>query len=299
MHKTTAAPKASRSAGLRRTAISRVRLRSSALRWLNITLLLVISVFTVAPMLWTVSTSLRPPAESFTLPPQWLPRNPDWSNYAEVFRRVPFARYLWNSATVTFGIIAGQLVTASLAGYAFARLSFPGKRVLFWLVLATLMIPLQATIIPVFVLISRLRLADTLTGLIIPAWPTAFGAFLLRQYFLTMPNEYGEAAVIDGAGQWQVFRLIYLPMALPALAILSILSFNGAWNEYFRPLIFLTDASKFTLPLGLVSLSGYMGTGSVALVLAGVIMSLIPVLIVYIFGQRYLIEGIARGGLKG
>lgn len=278
---------------------SRDRIIAFTFRTLSMLFLLGASVLTVAPMIWTISTSLRPPAESFSLPPQWLPRDPDWTNYAEVFERVPFGRYMRNSAIVSVSIIVGQLITASLAGYAFARLSFPGKNILFWLVLATLMIPLQATIIPVFVLISRIGLADSLAGLIIPAWPTAFGTFLLRQYFMSMPNEYEEAAIIDGANQWQVFRLIYLPMAISPLAILAILSFNGSWNEFFRPLIFLTNGDNFTLPLGLVSLSGYMGTGSIAIVLAGVILALIPVLIVYVIGQRYLLEGITRGGIKG
>jgi multiple sugar transport system permease protein len=161
------------------------------------------------------------------------------------------------------------------------------------------MIPLQATIIPIFVLISRLGLADTHAALIVPAWPTAFGTFLLRQYFLTIPNEFEEAALIDGAGQWRIFRSIYLPLAAPALAILAILAFNGYWNEFFRPLIFLATPEKFTLPVGVVTLAGYMGSGSISVVLAGVVLSLLPVLGVYLVGQQYLIKGIIMGGIKG
>jgi multiple sugar transport system permease protein len=262
-------------------------------------LLFAVSVLMLAPIVWAVSTSLRNPAGSFTVPPQWLPNPVDWSNYTRVFTQVPFAQYIWNSALVTVAIVAGQLVTAALAGYAFARLEFPFRNVLFWLILATLMIPLQATIIPVFVLISRLGLADSHWSLILPAWATAFGTFLLRQHFMTLPKEYEEAAMIDGAGQWRIFREIYLPLAAPSLAILAILAFNTHWNEFFRPLIFLSSPEKFTLPLGLVSLAGFMGTGSISVVLAGVVLSLLPVLVIYIFGQRYLIEGIARGGVKG
>lgn len=267
--------------------------------WLRLVLLFTASIVILAPVVWTVSTSLRTPAQSFSVPPQWIPLRPDWSNYLDVFQRVPFATYVVNSFVVTGAIVLGQLVTASLAGYAFARLNFPFRNALFWLVMATVMVPLQATIIPVFVLISSLGLADTLASLILPALPTAFGTFLLRQYFMAMPNDYEEAALIDGANQWQVFYRVYLPMATPGLAILTVLSFNTHWNEFFRPLIFLSTNENFTLPLGVVTLFGYLGTGSVSVVLAGVVLSLLPVLVVYTIGQRYLIEGIAMGGLKG
>ena len=267
--------------------------------WLRLALLFLASIIILAPVLWTVSTSMRTPAESFSVPPQWIPLRPDFTNYVEVFKRVPFAGYVVNSFIVTGTIVVGQLLTASLAGYAFARLDFPFRGVLFWLVMATVMVPLQATIIPVFVLISSLGLADTLASLILPALPTAFGTFLLRQYFMAMPNDYEEAALIDGANQWQVFYRVYLPMATPGLAILTVLAFNTHWNEFFRPLIFLSTNENFTLPLGVVTLFGYLGTGSVSVVLAGVVLSLLPVLVVYTVGQRYLIEGIAMGGLKG
>ena len=267
--------------------------------WLRLALLFAASIIILAPVVWTLSTSLRTAAESFSVPPQWIPLRPDFRNYFDVFLRVPFATYVVNSFIVTGAIVLGQLVTASLAGYAFARLNFPFRDVLFWLVMATVMVPLQATIIPVFVLISTLGLADTLASLILPALPTAFGTFLLRQYFMAMPNDYEEAALIDGANQWQVFYRVYLPMATPGLAILTVLAFNTHWNEFFRPLIFLSTNENFTLPLGVVTLFGYLGTGSVSVVLAGVVLSLLPVLVVYTIGQRYLIEGIAMGGLKG
>jgi multiple sugar transport system permease protein len=267
--------------------------------WLRLALLFAASIIILAPVVWTVSTSLRTPAESFSVPPQWIPLRPDWTNYFQVFERVPFLSYVYNSFIVTGAVVLGQLLTASLAGYAFARLDFPFRGALFWLVMATVMVPLQATIIPVFVLISSMGLADTLASLILPALPTAFGTFLLRQYFMAMPNDYEEAALIDGANQWQVFYRVYLPMATPGLAILTVLAFNTHWNEFFRPLIFLSTNENFTLPLGVVTLFGYLGTGSVSVVLAGVVLSLLPVLVVYTVGQRYLIEGIAMGGLKG
>jgi multiple sugar transport system permease protein len=274
-------------------------LRSQLGFWLTVLLLVIASIIILAPIVWTFSTSLRQPADSFSVPPKWIPIPADFSNYVAVFQTVPGGQYVLNSAIITFSTVVGQLITASLAGYAFARFEFPGKNILFWLILATLMIPGQATIIPVFVLISKLGLNDTPMSLILPAWPTAFGTFLLRQYFMQLSKEYEEAALVDGANQWRIFRSVYLPLVAPGLAILAILTFNGTWNEFFRPLIFLTSPEKFTLPLGLVSLAGYMGTGSISIVLAGVVLSLIPVLAIFLAGQRYLIEGITMGGVKG
>ena len=262
-------------------------------------LLLLAAVLMLAPIVYAVSTSLRPPIESFTLPPQWLPLNPDWSSYRAVFETIPFWTYILNSTIVTLAIVLGQIATSALAGYAFARLEFPGREIFFWLVLATLMIPLQATIIPVFVLIKELGLSDTRMSLILPALSSAFGAFLMRQYFRRIPNDFEEAALMEGASQWQVFWSIYLPLAKPGLAVLAVLTFNSHWNEFLRPLIFLQSIDNFTLPLGLVNLQGYLGTGSISVVLAGVVVSLLPVLIIYLIGQRYLVEGIMMGGLKG
>lgn len=267
--------------------------------WVLIAFLFLLSIIMIAPVAWTASTSLRTPAQSFSLPPKWLPT--DWAidNYQQVFDRIPFFQQVLNSFIVTGLTVLGQLVTASMAGYAFARLEFPGRTVLFWLIMATLMIPLQATIIPVFILISRMGLSDTLWSLILPAIPTAFGTFLLRQYFMQIPKEFEEAALVDGANQFYIFLRVCLPLVAPGLAVLAVLAFNGTWNEFYRPLVFLNTETTFTIPLGLNNLKGYMMTGSISVVLAGVVLSLIPVVIVYLFGQRYLMEGIMLGGLKG
>lgn len=265
---------------------------------LGVAVLLFLSVVMLAPFAWVFATSLRLPAQSFSVPPQWIPVDMDFSNYAQVFRRIPFWSQILNSATVTTSIVIGQLITASLAGYAFAHLQFPGKSALFWLVMATMMIPLPATIIPVYILIGRLNLADTLSSLILPALPTAFGTFLLRQYFMTIPREFEEAAEIDGANPFQVFSRIYFPLVTPGLAVLAVLTFNFHWNEFFRPLVFMITKERFTIPLGLFDLQGFMMTGSISVVLAGIVLSMIPVMIVYAIGQRYLIEGIMMGGLK-
>ena len=260
--------------------------------------LLVAAALTLGPVLWTLSTSLRSPSESFNLPPQFLPVNPDFSSYVQVFQQVNMVLLVVNSALVTLLIAVGQMATAALAGYAFARLSFKGKNALFSVVLATMMVPVQVTIVPVFMLIRGMGLSDTLLALILPAIPTAFGTFLMRQYFLGLPNDFAEAASLDGASPWRTFRSVYAPLAVPGMAIVGILAFNFHWNEFFRPLILTISQENYTLPLGLVTLQGNLGTGSISVVLAGVILSMIPALVVFIFGQRTLREGLTAGASK-
>jgi multiple sugar transport system permease protein len=260
--------------------------------------LLVAAALTLGPVVWTLSTSLRSPAESFMLPPQFIPTDPDFTPYAEVFQQIDMALLVLNSALVTGLITIGQMLSAALAGYAFARLQFRGREKWFSLVLATMMVPVQVTIVPVFMLIRGMGLSDTLLALILPAVPTAFGTFLMRQYFLGLPVELGEAASIDGAGPWRTFFSVYAPLAMPGMAIVGILAFNFHWNEFFRPLILTISQQNFTLPLGLVSLQGHLGTGSISVVLAGVVLSMLPALVVFVFGQRPLREGLTAGAGK-
>jgi multiple sugar transport system permease protein len=262
------------------------------------TALAVAAALTLGPVLWTLSTSLRTPSESFNLPPSFLPINPDFTAYQEVFKQINVGLLVLNSALVTGLIALGQMASATLAGYAFARLDFRGKKAIFSLVLATMMVPVQVTIVPVFMLIRGMGLSDTLLALILPAIPTAFGTFLMRQYFLGLPNDFAEAAALDGAGPWRIFRSVYVPLAVPGMAIVGILAFNFHWNEFFRPLILTISEQNFTLPLGLVTLQGNLGTGSISVVLAGVVLSMLPALVVFIFGQRTLREGLTAGASK-
>ncbi len=275
------------------------RVARRAGRVVEVAALTAAAIIIVAPVLWTISSSLRLPAQSFNEPPQWIPLHPIFSNYSAVFHNGPFFRFILNSLIVTGCIVVGQLVTSALAGYAFARLRFAGREAAFWLVLATMMVPIQATIIPIFILIKYVHLSNSLTALILPAVASGFGTFLMRQAFMQMPREYGEAAVVDGASHWRIFNSIYLPQAWPALASLAVLTFAGYWNEFFRPLIFLSNQNSYTLPLGLVTLEGYLGTGSVAVVLAAVVMALIPNLVVFAIAQKYFVRGISFGGIKG
>src|SRR5204863_8126653 len=195
------------------------------------------SLLVLMPFAFMLSTSLRLPRESFTLPPKWLPTDLRVQNYADVFDLVPMGTYMLNSVKVTASIVLGQVLTASLAAYAFARLRFPGKAFLFFLLMSAMMVPLLVTIIPIFVVIRTLGLVDSHASLILPALTTPFGVFLLRQFFLTIPRELEEAAVIDGAGPWQTFVSVVAPLGAPGIVVLTILAFNGYWNEFFRPLI--------------------------------------------------------------
>lgn len=277
-------------------ALSRVR--HSLAPWARIAALTVCALLTLGPVIWTVSTSLRTPAQSFDLPPQIIPTHPTAEAYRGVFEQIDVWLLALNSTLVTALIAVGQMITAGLAGYAFARLEFRFKRPLFGLVLATMMVPLQVTIVPVFLVLKPMGLTDTLLGLIVPAFPTAFGTFLMRQYFLGMPKDLGEAAMLDGAGTWRIFRSVYAPLAAPGLAIVGVLAFNYHWNEFFRPLILETSSQNYTLPLGLVSLQGNLGTGSISVVLAGVVLSMLPAVAVFVVGQRPLREGITSAGVN-
>lgn len=258
----------------------------------KVAILLVATFLTLGPVIWTVWSALTPKDPGSTT------GSFGFGAFADVFKQVDVWLLAWNSALVTALAAAGQMLTAAMAGYVFARFEFRGKNAMFGMILATMMVPLQVTIVPVFMLVRGMGMADTLLALIVPALPTAFGTFLMRQYFMGLPKELAEAAQIDGAGPWKVFFTVYLPLARPGLAIVGVLAFNFHWNEFFRPLIMEISEQNFTLPLGLVSLQGNLGTGSVSTVLAGVVISMIPALLVFFFGQRTLREGLTAGSVK-
>ena len=263
-------------------------------------ILTIAAVLVLMPLLWMFSTSLRPVTESFNLPPQWLPTQFRIENYIAPFEsNVPFVDLFANSLKITLAVTAGQLVTCSLAGYGFARLRFPGRNFLFILLLASLMVPGQVTIIPIFLLMRSLGPIDNHLAIILPGLISAFGVFLMRQFFKQMPQELFDAARVDGAGHIRSFLQIAMPLAGPALATLGIITFNAIWNSYFLPLIFLNSWGKMTLPQGIALLTGYMGSGNPSVVMAAVTMAILPVLAVFIFAQRWIIEALTRSGLKG
>jgi multiple sugar transport system permease protein len=256
------------------------------------------AVAMVVPFLWMLSTSLKTLPDVFKWPPQWIPNPPLWENYARVFTLVPFGRYFLNTAFVSAARVAGVVVTSAMAGYAFARLRFWGRDVLFFIYLGTMMIPGQVTMIPNFIIMRYLHWIDTYYALIIPQIFSAFGTFLMRQYFLSLPRDLEEAAVIDGCNPWGVFRRIALPLALPALATLSIFTLLSSWNDFMWPLIMTNSPKLRVLSVGLSSFQETYVTNW-PLLMAGAVLALLPVLIAYLFAQRYFVEGIAMSGIKG
>ncbi|MGH2533381.1 MAG: carbohydrate ABC transporter permease [Thermomicrobiales bacterium] len=260
----------------------------------------IVAVIVFLPFVWMFSTSLRPTSQSYQLPPDWLPTEWRWENYRAVFdSNVPVLTFAYNSVKITLVVTLGQLITCSLAGFAFARLRFPFRNALFILLLASLMVPNQVTVIPLFILMRNLGLIDNHLSLILPSLTSAFGVFLMRQFFLTMPQDLLDAAKVDGAGPWTTFRQIALPLAGPSLAALAIINVNTTWNAYFYPLIFLNTWEKMTLPLGITALRGYMASGNASVVMAAVALSILPVLVLFLVAQRWFITGITQTGLKG
>jgi multiple sugar transport system permease protein len=252
----------------------------------------------IGPFLWMLSTSLKTDQQAYLFPPEWIPRPVMWSNYTVIWEALPFDRFFLNSLIVALCVTLGQLITCSLGAFAFARLRFPGREKLFLLYLATLMVPFQVTMIPIFILIKQLRWLDTYQGLIVPAIFSPYGTFLLRQFFLTIPRELEDASKIDGCGYFRIYWQIILPLSKPALATLGIFVFMFSWNNFLWPLLIINSLSMKTLPLGISYLLGQY-TVYWNLLMAGSTIALLPILFVFFFAQRYFIEGITLTGLKG
>jgi multiple sugar transport system permease protein len=234
----------------------------------------------------------------FVYPPEWIPNPVEWTNYAQVTRVMPFLRYVLNTAAVASSITFLHLAVSSLAAYAFARLRFPGRNRLFLAYLATLMVPGQVTLIPNFLIVKYLGWIDTYQALIIPQIFSAFGTFLLRQFFLTIPNELEDAARIDGASAFAIYWRIVLPLSGPALATLGVFTFTAQWNNFLWPLIVINDEQMRTLTVGLRALVGQF-TVQYPLLMAGSVISILPMLIIFVVAQRFFVRGIALTGLAG
>lgn len=260
--------------------------------------LLIGSVAMILPFLWMISTSLKTIPEVFAYPIMWVPEVVRWDNYSMVLELLPFGRYLFNTAFVSVSVTILEIVTSSLAAYAFARLRFPGREKLFLLYLATLMIPGQVTLIPNFLLMRWFGWVDTYWALIIPQAFSAFGTFLLRQFFLSIPRELEEAARADGASYFRVYWQIILPLSGPALATLAVFSFMAQWNAFLWPLIVTHGDDMRTLTVGLRFFQDELVT-QYHFLMAGTVMSIIPILIVFLSLQRYFVRGIALTGMGG
>jgi multiple sugar transport system permease protein len=263
--------------------------------------LIVMAIFEFAPVSWIFATSLRNPADSFNLPPDFWPTAFHWQNYLAVITspKINFLGFFWNSLKIALTVTALQLITCSMAGFSFARLRYPGRDFLFFLFLSSLMVPATVIMIPTFILINSLKLIDSHWALILPATTSAFGVFLMRQAFMTLPGELMDAAKIDGASYWRTFWQVLLPLVGPGLSALGIFTFLASWNNFVGPLLFLRSWDNYTFPIAIVMLNDYMGTGNRAHVLAGVMISIFPVLLFFLLAQRFVIRGIAVTGLKG
>ncbi|MFK0524052.1 carbohydrate ABC transporter permease [Paenibacillus illinoisensis] len=260
--------------------------------------MLLISLVMIVPFLWMLSTSFKLQEEVFQYPIQWIPQVFHFENYVEVWTSIPFPLYYFNSLKVSILVTLGQLITCSLAGYAFARLDFPGKNRLFIMYFAAFMIPYQVIMIPQYFVIKKLGLVDSHWALILLEIFSPYGVFLMRQFLSGISKELSEAARIDGCNEFGIFARIIMPLAKPALATLGIFAFSWVWNDFQAPLIYLTSDSLKTLPLGLASLNGEF-TSQTQLIMAGTVLSLIPVVTVFLFFQRYFISGITAGSVKG
>jgi multiple sugar transport system permease protein len=265
--------------------------------WMYI-LLAILFFYFFLPFWWMIVTSVKPFDEVYTKPYVLYTKHFHWQNYPDVLQSLPFMQYLWNTVKVSTGVCIGTMITSSLAAYAFARLRFPGRNKLFFVYLATLMVPRQVVLIPNFLLFKNLGLLDNPWSLILSGVFTAYGTFLLRQFFLSIPKELEEAAVIDGYGYWNRFLHIILPLAKPALTTLFILTLLSSWNEYLNALVFLQSEGQRTLTLGLALLRGDFDV-KWNQVMAATLFSIAPIVVVYLSAQRYFVEGIAISGLKG
>jgi ABC-type glycerol-3-phosphate transport system permease component len=262
------------------------------------------SLVFMIPFFWTISSSLKPITEIYLFPPRWLPSEPQWDNYIRVFEMVPYATFARNSIIVTVTATIGQVLTASLVAFGFARFRFPGRDALFVLVLSTMLLPWEVTIVPLFLMFKQVGLLNTLWPLIIPSWfgGGAFFIFLLRQFFLTIPREFDEAARMDGATSLQIYWMIILPLSGAALATAAIFAFLNHWTEFIGPLIFINSSEWFTLPVGLRYFQNTPFSGEdpkEALLMAASLIMAAPCLIIFILAQKYFVQGIVMSGVKG
>jgi multiple sugar transport system permease protein len=271
------------------------RLVASVLLYVAVTIGALVMIM---PFAWMLLASFKDLGQIYKVPPNWIPDPFVFQNYVNAWTSVPFDTGYLNSAIVTVTVVVVNLLTCSMAAYAFARIEFPFRHALFILFLATLMVPEQVTIIPLYIIIESVGLIDTLLSLIIPyALFNAFGVFLLRQFIKSLPVDLEEAAIVDGANRWTIYWRIILPLIRPALAAFGIFTFLFQWNNFFRPLVFLNSIDNYTVPLAINFFRGQYAT-DFALLMAGSAISIVPVLIVYAIGQRQIIEGIATTGLK-
>ena len=271
---------------------------TSSRRWLYVVLTLGF-VAVITPFVWMILGSFKGEGELLKVPPTWWPESATLDNYRDLFNKESFLRYFFNSTLVAVCVTIGNLIFCSMVGYALAKLTFRGKKVVFLLVMGTLLIPSMVTFVPLFVLVANLGLIDSYPGLILPFLVTPFGVFLMRQFIIGLPDELLDAGRVDGASEFRIFRQIILPLCGPGLATLGILTFLGSWNNFLWPLVAAQTQDYYTLPVALALFStGQNVTPHYGILLAGATVVVVPIVIVFLIFQRRFIEGIATTGIK-
>lgn len=271
-------------------------------RWIIYSLLFLGALAALFPLFWMVATSLKSLPETRTFPPVWFPVPPIWSNYREMLEFQPFARYFMNTVLIATLVVIGSLLSCSFIAYGFARLRFPGRNFLFMVLVSTMMIPFIVRLVPLFLVFQQLGWINTYRPLVVPAFfGTPFFIFLMRQYFLTIPNDLAEAARLDGANEFRIWWNIYIPLSGPGLAAVAIFAFQDAWNDFLAPLIFINDTEKFTVTLGLVNMLSPSGASTEYwnLLMAAATMTVLPMIAIFILAQRFFVSGVSFTGIRG
>ena len=275
-----------------------VKQTKTGVRIFQYVLLITLTLITLLPLIWMVSASFKLSTEVFTNPIRWIPETFHWENYIKIWEKVDFALFTKNSAKLTILVTIIQLLTCSFAAYGFTKCKFPGRDTLFLCYVATIAIPWQIFMLPQYIMMQKFGLVDSHLGYVLLSSFAAFGVFLLRQFFLGIPNELLEAARIDGLSEYGIYFRIVLPLAKPAMATLAIFTFVNVWNDFMGPMIYFNSEANKTIPLGIRMFVGQYST-DYQLIMAASVVSLIPVIIMYAFCQRYFVQGIASSGLKG
>lgn len=287
-------------AGTRYISSQKVRFGRILVEVFKYIALILFSMFFILPWLWMISTSLKNPSELAIWPPIWIPNPVRWDNYFQAFQTAQLGQFFLNTLYIAIPTVIGAVISNSIAAYGFARVKWPGRDIVFGIVLGTMILPGFVTFIPLYIIFHRLGWINTYLPLIVPGFlANPFFIFLLRQFFMGLPVELSDAARVDGCSEFGIFWRIILPLARPALAVVALFQFIGSWNDYFGPLIYLSDKALYTISLGIANMQSTYGFMNFAWIMAATVMSVIPIVILFFFAQRTFIEGIALTGLKG
>ena len=271
--------------------------RRALIGWIMFAVMLVLGITMIMPFIWTLSSSFKLKKDIMGFPIEWIPQNPTFNNYVKLWSNYPFLTYYLNTIKVTMIVLVAQLVISSMAAYAFARMEFPGRNLIFFLYLSTMMVPWHAIMIPQFIIVSGMKLYDTHWALILLQLFSAFSVFMMRTAMMNVPKELSEAAHLDGASEFTIMLRVVMPSCKASLATLTVFTFNFMWNDYMGPMIYLNQDKNKTIQLGLASLKSLYGS-EYGLIMAGTICALIPMVIIYLAAQKYLINGITFNGVK-